>query len=56
MPIGHQSSGTTEIHTHPGVREFRKIRSPLEFLVENYEHEMNTNAHRLLDSADRQSK
>jgi hypothetical protein len=24
--------------------------------VENYEHEMNTNAHRLLDSADRQSK
>lgn len=32
--LGHKSSKTTEIHTHVAMKDLRRIRSPLDLMVE----------------------
>ena len=38
------------VYTHVSNRMFGKIRSPLDFLVQNYEHELTGKDIKLLDS------
>ena len=47
--LGHQSVRTTEIYTHVSNRVLGKIRSPLDFLLENNEHQVVTQNVKLLD-------
>jgi integrase/recombinase XerD len=54
--LGHQSVRTTEIYTHVSSRVLGKIRSPLDFLVENYEHEVTSKEPKLLDSGKTENK
>jgi integrase/recombinase XerD len=54
--LGHQSVRTTEAYTHVSNRVLGKIRSPLDFLVQNYEHKLSRKEPKLLDSAKRENK
>lgn len=54
--LGHQSVRTTEVYTHVSNRVLGKIRSPLDFLVENYEHRLPKEKLTLLDSSKTENK
>ena len=54
--LGHQSVRTTEVYTHVSNRMLGKIRSPLDFLMQNYEHELSGKDTKLLDSAKKEKK
>jgi len=47
--LGHQSIRTTEIYTHVSNKQIGKIRSPLDFLVENNENTLCNKENKLLD-------
>ena len=44
------------VNTHVSNRMLGKIRSPLDFLVENYKHELSGKDTKLLDSAKKEKK
>jgi integrase/recombinase XerD len=48
--LGHQSVRTTQIYTHVSQKAIGKIRSPLDFLVQNYEHDLANKEPRLLET------
>lgn len=47
--LGHQSVRTTEVYTHVSNRALERIRSPLDFLGINNEHELSNSDRKLLD-------
>ena len=48
--LGHHSVRTTEIYTHVSSRTLGKIRSPLDFLIANYEQASDTRKRKLLEN------
>ncbi|TLY29488.1 MAG: integrase [Ignavibacteria bacterium] len=54
--LGHQSVRTTQIYTHVSQKALEKIRSPLDFLMRNYEHEVENNEPKLLESGEREKQ
>jgi site-specific recombinase XerD len=54
--LGHQSVRTTQIYTHVSQKAIGKIRSPLDFLVQNYEHELAHKKPKLLQSGKKEKK
>ena len=54
--LGHQSVKTTEIYTHVSNRTLGRIRSPLDFLITDYEHELDPRVPKLLDSGNKEKK
>jgi len=54
--LGHQSVRTTEVYTHVSNIVLGKIRSPLDFLVEIYEHKLSRKERKLLDCAKRENR
>jgi site-specific recombinase XerD len=54
--LGHQSIRTTQIYTHVSQKAIGKIRSPLDFLARNYEHELASQEHKLLETGDKEKK
>lgn len=62
--LGHQSVRTTEIYTHVSRKQISKIRSPLDFLVQqsainltgNYEPELGAKSRKLLDNGKKENK
>ncbi len=51
--LGHHSVKTTEIYTHVSTRALGKIRSPLDMLADKYEHDLDTEHRKLLDSQEK---
>jgi hypothetical protein len=56
MPIGRQSSGTTEIYPDVGRKEVRNIRRSLGFLRNGGVQAKLAEDSRLLENTDRQSE
>ncbi|HYQ87688.1 MAG TPA: site-specific tyrosine recombinase/integron integrase [Bacteroidota bacterium] len=54
--LGHQSVRTTQIYTHVSQKALGKIRSPLDFLVGNYEHELENKEPKLLETGKKEKK
>jgi integrase/recombinase XerD len=54
--LGHQSVRTTEIYTHVSKKAIGKIRSPLDFLVQNNEHVAASKSPKLLESGNKEKK
>ena len=54
--LGHQSVKTTEIYTHVSTRALGKIRSPLDFLGTDYEHDFDDKEKKLLNSVEKEKK
>ena len=54
--LGHQSVKTTEIYTHVSNRILGRIRSPLDFLITDYEHELDPKVPKLLNSGNKEKK
>jgi integrase/recombinase XerD len=54
--LGHRSVRTTEVYTHVSNKVLGKIRSPLDFLARNYEHELTRKNVKLLNSAKKENK
>lgn len=48
--LGHQNVRTTEIYTHVSQKAIGKIRSPLDFLMQNNEHDLVNNKPKLLNT------
>ncbi len=53
--LGHQSSKTTEIYTHVSNRVLGKIRSPLDFLRMDHEHDFPGQSRKLLHSGGKET-
>ncbi len=54
--LGHQSVKTTEIYTHVSARALGRIRSPLDFLMDNHEHPLDAKSPKLLNSGKKDKK
>ena len=54
--LGHQSVLTTEIYTHVSRRALGKLRSPLDFLIDNYEQNQTGTSEKLLISSKKEKK
>ncbi len=54
--LGHQSIRTTQIYTHVSQKAIGKIRSPLDFLARNYEHELANREPKLLETGKKEKK
>jgi len=51
--LGHQSVRTTEIYTHVSQKSLGKIRSPLDFLMQNNAHKLTMLERKLLEEGDK---
>lgn len=54
--LGHQSVQTTEIYTHVSKRTLGRIRSPLDFLIGNYEQDEAGSGDKLLISGEKEKQ
>jgi hypothetical protein len=55
-PICVESSRTGEIYTDESTKQLRHIREPMDFAVENYEHQLTRKDPKLLDSGNNENK
>jgi site-specific recombinase XerC len=54
--LGHQSVKTTEIYTHVTNRSLGRIRSPLDYLVKDYEQDLPPLKRQLLNSPNKDKR
>ena len=52
--LGHESLKTTEIYTHVSTKSIGRIRSPLDYLLTKYEHELSASERKLLNSGEKE--